>query len=63
MEMLDIEAAPIEEVCVESEEEGKIEEVEDISEGSDKDLYTGSWIVRQPPPSVSNPKNVLGMDF
>ena len=34
MEVLDDEAAPTEEVCVESEEEEKMEEVEDSSEGS-----------------------------
>ena len=41
MQMLDDEAAPIEEVCDELEEEEKMEEVEDISEGRDKYLYTG----------------------
>ena len=41
MEMLDDEAAPIEEVCVESEEEEKMEEVEYSSEGINKDMYTG----------------------
>ena len=42
MEALDDEAVPNEEVCAESEEEEKMEEVEDSSEGSDEDLYTGS---------------------
>ena len=64
MDMLDDEDAPIEEVCVESEEEEKMEEIEDSSEGSDKDMYTGSRIVRQTPPTVTNKKqNVKGMDF
>ena len=40
--VLDNKDAPIEEVCAESEEEEKTEEVEDSSEGSDKDLYIGS---------------------
>ena len=31
-----------------------MEEVEDSSEGSDEDMYTGSQIVRRPPPTVSN---------
>ena len=34
MEVLDNKAAPIKEVCVESEEEEKMEEVEDILERS-----------------------------
>ena len=35
-----------------------MEEVEDSSEGSDKDLYTGLRIVQQPPPTVSNAKQM-----
>ena len=54
MEVLDNEATLIEKVCIESEEEEKKEKVEDSSEGSDEDLYTGSRIVLQPPPTVSN---------
>ena len=42
MEMLDNKSNPIEEVCIESEEEEKMREVENISEGSDDDLYTRS---------------------
>ena len=61
--MLDNESAPIKEMSAESEEEEKMEEFEDISEGSDKDLYTGSRIFQQPPPTVSNAKNMQGMDF
>ena len=61
--MLDDEATPIEEVFSESEEEEKMKEVEDISDGSDEDLYTGSRIIRRHPPTVSNVKNVQGMDF
>ena len=45
MEVLDDKNAPIEEVCVESEEEEKMEEVGDSSEVSNTDLYTGSRIV------------------
>ena len=45
MEVLDEKAYPIEELCVESEEEEKMEEVEDIPEGSDKDLSAGSQMV------------------
>ena len=63
MKVLDNEDDLIKEVCVELEEEEKIEEVEDSSEGSDEDMYTGSIIVRRPPPTVSNTKNVQGMDF
>ena len=55
-EVLENEAAQIKEVCVESEEEAKMEEVEDILEGSNKDIYTGSQIFQQPPPTVSNAK-------
>ena len=58
MEVLDNKANPIGEVCVESEEEEKMEEVEDISEGSNKDMYTGSPIVLQPPPTVSRSKQM-----
>ena len=43
--MLDDKATPIEEVFSESEEEEKMKEVEDIYDGSDKDLYTGSQII------------------
>ena len=35
-----------------------MEEVEYTSEVSNKDLYTGSKIVRQPPPTVSNVKQM-----
>ena len=49
MEVLDNNADPIKEVCVESEEEEKLKEVEDISEVSDKNLYTGLSIIQQPP--------------
>ena len=63
IQVLDDEAAPIEEVCSELEEEENMKEVEDSFEGSDEDLYTGSRIVRRPPPTVSNTKNVQGMEF
>ena len=43
--MLDDEATPTEEVFSESEEEEKMKEVEDISDGSDEDLYTGLRII------------------
>ena len=56
MEVLDDKAAPIEEVCVESEEEEKMKEVKDSLEESDEDLYKGSRIVQRPPPTVSNTK-------
>ena len=46
IEVLDNKAAPIEELCIESDEEEKMEEVEDSFEGSNEDLYTGSQIVR-----------------
>ena len=55
-EVLGDEAAPIEEVCIESEEEEKMEEVEGSLEGSNEDLYTGSQILQRPPPTVSNAK-------
>ena len=42
-------------MCVESEEEEKMEEV-DSYEGSNEDLFTGSQIFWQPPPTVSNAK-------
>ena len=58
--MLDDEATPTEEVFSESEEEEKMKEVEDISDGSDEDLYTGSRIIRRPPPTVSNAKKCAG---
>ena len=58
MEVLDDEASPIEEVYIESEEEEKMKEVEDSLEGSDRDLYTGSLIVQQPPPTVSTAKTI-----
>ena len=35
-----------------------MEEVEDSSKGSNKDLYTGSQIFRRPPPTVSNEKQL-----
>ena len=60
IQVLDDEAAPIEEVCSESEEEENMKEVEDSSEGSNEDLYTGSRIVRRPPPTVSNAKKCAG---
>ena len=44
-EVLENEAAPIEEVCVALEEEGKMEEFEDSLEGSNKDMYTWSQIL------------------
>ena len=44
--MLEDKVTPIEEVCVESEEEEKMKEVEDSYEGSDKNLYTGSQIIQ-----------------
>ena len=43
--MLYNESDPIKELCVESEEEEKMEEVEDSPEGSDKDLSAGSQMV------------------
>ena len=58
IQVLDDKATPIEEVFSESEEEEKMKEVEDSSEGSDKDLYTGSRIIRRPPPTVSNAKKM-----
>ena len=42
MEVLDDEAAPIKEVCIESEKEEKMEKVENSSEGSNEGMYTGS---------------------
>ena len=58
MQELDDEAAQIEKVCVELEGEEKMEEIGDNPEGIDEDLYTGSRIVRQPPPTVSSTKNI-----
>ena len=58
IQVLDNKAAPIEEVCAESEEEENMKEVEDSSEGIDKDMYTGSQIVRRPPPTVANAKKM-----
>ena len=46
IQVLENEATPIEEFFSESEEEEKMKEVEDSSKGSDKDLYTGSRIIR-----------------
>ena len=60
IQVLDNEASPIEKYCAESEEEEKMEEIEDSSEGSDEDMYTGSRIVRQPSPTVSNAKKSTG---
>ena len=58
MQELDDEAAQIEKVCVELEGEEKMEEIGDNPEGIDEDLYTGSRIVRQPPPTVYNAKKM-----
>ena len=44
IQVLDDEAAPIEKVCADSEEEEKMEEV-DSYEGSNEDLFTGSQTV------------------
>ena len=33
-----------------------MKEVEDISDRSDEDLYTGSQLIRRPPTTVSNAK-------
>ena len=60
IQVLDDEATPIEEVFSESEEEEKMKEVEDSPEGSDKDMYTGSRIIRRHPPTVSNAKKCAG---
>ena len=46
IQVLDDEATPIKYFFSESEEEEKMKEVEDSSEGSDEDLYTGSRIIR-----------------
>ena len=58
MKVLDNKASQIEEVCIESEEQEKMEEIENSSEGSDKYLYKGSRIMQQPPPTVSNAKKM-----
>ena len=60
IQVLEDEATPIEEFFSESEEEEKTKEVEDSSKGSDEDLYTGSQIIRRPPPTVSNTKKCVG---
>ena len=36
----------------------KTEGIDDISEGSDEDLYTGSQIFQRPPPTESNAKQI-----
>ena len=60
IQVLDDEATPIEEIFSESEEEEKMKGVEDIYDGSDEYLYTGSQIIRRPSSTVSNAKKCAG---